>query len=258
MNVYPLGLQPSLTTGAELSEVSPGMWRFSLPAGIANRYRVAQLDDYGNLPRRSFLHRPRTTLSLRARASAANIPGTWGFGLWNDPFSMGLLTGSGLLRLPTLPNTAWFFFASPPNYLSLRDDLPAQGGLAATFCSPNRAGALLPFGVLALPLLALPAAVRGMRRLAQRIVGQAAAQLAPDPTDWHTYRLEWDTGQARFYLDGAMNLETAVTPRGRLGLVIWIDNQYLSLGPDGRFRYGSLTSAEPVWIEISDLSLTQD
>jgi hypothetical protein len=257
MQAYPLGLQPNLTPGAEISEVAPGTWRLFLPPGGAERYRLAQLDDYGNLPRRKFLHQEPMSLSLRARASAANIPGTWGFGLWNDPFSMGLLSRQGLLRLPALPNTLWFFFASPPNYLSLRDDLPAQGGLAATFHSPSWSTVFLPFGILALPLLGAPMAVRGLRRLGRRIVRQAAAPLALDPSDWHAYRLEWEADQARFYVDGTVILETAVAPPSRLGLVIWIDNQYLALGPDGRFRYGFLACAEPTWIEIGDLALSR-
>jgi hypothetical protein len=195
-------------------------------------------------------------LRLRARASAANIPGTWGFGLWNDPFSMGLLTGKGLLRLPALPNTAWFFFASHPNYLSLRDDLPAQGGLAATFQSPAWANALLPFGIVLLPLLALPPAARLLRQIGRRIVRQAAIKLPADPTEWHDYGLQWKRDRASFRIDGSTILETEVSPANRLGLVIWIDNQYLSFTPDGRLQYGLLASLEQNWIEVSEISLS--
>ena len=255
MSDYPLGLGPSLTAGAQVFEVGPGVWRFLLPAGTANRYRLAQLDDYSALSRRMFQHQAPRTLSLRARASASDIPGTWGFGLWNDPFSMGLLAGQGLLRLPALPNTAWFFFASDPNYLSLRDDLPAQGGLAATFQSPAWANTLLPFGLLALPLLALPSAARWLRRLGRRIVRQAAVKLPADPTGWHDYGLHWKMDQVSFLVDGSTVLETEVAPGNRLGLVIWIDNQYLSFGPDGRLRYGLLASSGHNWIEVSELSL---
>ena len=257
MSSYPLHLQPSLTSGAAIQETGPGTWRFWLPEGGADHYRLAQIDDYSGLRRRDFLYQPPVRLSLQARASAENLPGTWGFGLWNDPFSMGRLSGTGLLRLPTLPNTAWFFFASPPNYLSLRDDLPAQGGLAGTFYSPPRASWLLPLGILALPLLALPPAARLLRRLAARIVHQNAAQLAVDPTQWHTYAMEWESGKACFYVDAAVILETAVAPCGRLGLVIWIDNQYLAFTPDGRLRYGMQACAEPAWIEIGEISLKQ-
>jgi hypothetical protein len=256
MSEYPLDLQPGLTPGAQVSEAGPGVWRFSLPAGKAKRYRLAQLDDYGSLSRRRFQHRAPKVLSLRARASATETPGTWGFGLWNDPFSMGLLTGRGLLRLPALPNTAWFFFASHPNYLSLRDDLPAQGGLAATFQSPAWASALLPLGILGLPLLALPPAARLLRRLGRRLVRQSAVKLQADPTEWHTYGLQWELDRVSFQLDASTILETEVAPMNRLGLVIWIDNQYLSFTPDGRLRYGLLESVEQNWIEISELSLS--
>jgi hypothetical protein len=251
----PWGLRPSLTAGAAITEANPGAWRLYLPPGDSKNYRLAQLDDYCNLPRRRFLHTPPVTLSLRARASAEKLPGTWGFGLWNDPFSMGILSKNGLLRLPSLPNTAWFFFASPANYLSLRDDLPAQGGLAATFHSPTRAAWLLPLGLLTLPLLALPSLARFLRRLSRRVIWQAAAEMPADPTKWHTYQLEWKTGWASFQVDGTTILETEIAPQGRLGLVIWIDNQYLSFGPEGRLRYGFLACAEPAWIEIGDLCL---
>ncbi len=256
MSDYPLGLQSSLTAGAELSEASSGVWRLWLPAGEAKGYRLAQLDDYKDLSRRRFRRQAPGTLSLLARASAVNIPGTWGFGLWNDPFSMGMLSKSGVLRLPSLPNTAWFFFASPPSYLSLRDDLPAQGGLAATFSSPAWAAGLLPLGILGLPFLALPPAARLLRRMTRGIVRQEAVRLPADPTEWHNYRLEWKPGRAIFQVDGSTLLETEVAPQGQLGLVIWIDNQYLSFGPDGRLRYGFLACAEPAWIEIGDLSIS--
>jgi hypothetical protein len=255
MSGYPWSLQSTLTAGATISEVSPGVWRFMLPNGDAKSYRLAQLDDYSRLSRKDFLHRAPTTLSLRARASAQTLPGTWGFGLWNDPYSMGILSKSGLLRLPSFPNTAWFFFASPPNYLSLRDDLPAQGSLAATFHSPVWTAGLLPLSVFGLPLLALPPAARLLRRLLQRVIHQAAIRLPVDPTTWHTYQLEWKTGQARFQVDEATMLETDKSPEGPLGLVIWIDNQYLSFGPEGRLRYGFLECADSAWIEIGDLVL---
>lgn len=257
MSSFPLSLQPRLTAGATIDEVVPSTWRLTLPAGDARHYRLAQLDDYSHLARRAFLHQAPVTLSLRARASNKVIPGTWGFGLWNDPFSMGLLIDKRMLRLPAGPNTAWFFFASSPSYLSLRDDLPAQGGLAATFYTPAWASGLLPAGILLLPLLALPPGRRLLRRLARGIVRQQAVELATDPTEWHDYRLEWQPGAASFQVDGAVLLETEIAPGGRLGWVIWIDNQYLAITPDGRFRYGVLACAEPAWIEIGGLMVRQ-
>jgi len=84
---------------------------------------LAQLDDYARTPRSRLSHTPPWTLQVRARASSVDLPGTWGFGLWNDPFGLSLGFGGGKpLRLPTLPQTAWFMQASRPNWLSLRDD----------------------------------------------------------------------------------------------------------------------------------------
>jgi hypothetical protein len=252
---YTFGLQANLTSGAEILEARPGTWRLQIPAGPSGRYRLAQLDDYRDLRREAFRWEPPVRLLLRARAGAGLLPGTWGFGLWNDPFSMGVLSGGRGLRWPALPNTAWFFFASPPGYLSLRDDLPAQGMLAATFCSPSWPAALTLLGALALPLLALPPLVRLFRRLARRLVQQEAVELCIDLSAWHQYELEWRENMARFVVDGVPVLQTPVSPRGRLGLVMWLDNQYLALPPDGRLRYGWLENPIPAWIEIEKFTV---
>ena len=247
---------PSATTGSHVEMLSAQSWRLTIPPGEAGRYRLAQLDDYKNLPRRRFPWQPPLSLALKCRASAHPIPGTWGFGLWNDPFSLALLKGAEASRLPVMPNAIWFFFASPPNYLSLRDDLPAQGCLAATFRSPTWPAALLALGTPALPLLAFPPLVRLLRRWGRRIVLQDAAALEMDPTGWHACSLEWNANEARFLVDGGPILHTTVAPRGPLGLVIWVDNQYMSASPDGQLRFGTLPGPQPAWIEIKDLQIT--
>jgi hypothetical protein len=247
------GLRPNFTRGARVERRSEDFWHLEIPAGPAGRYRLAQLDDYGHLPRGAFRWQPPLELALRARASEALSPGTWGMGLWNDPFGMAILSGAEVLRLPALPNAAWFFFASPPNYLSLRDDLPAQGGLAAVFSAPNLPPALLLPAGLALPLLALPSTTRWLRRLARRWVRQDACRLEIDPTQWHAYRLLWQAERVRFWVDETLVLETAALPRGPLGLVLWVDNQFAALPPDGRLRFGTLANPQPAWLEIAGL-----
>ncbi len=248
------GLQKNLTAGASVQALGEQTWRLEIPAGEKGRYRLAQLDDYGRGRRSDFSWRAPFKLALRGRASAKDIPGTWGFGLWNDPFGMAILSGAEALRLPALPNAAWFFFASAPNYLSLRDDLPAQGGLAATFRSPRWPSLLLAPGLLALPLLLLPPTARLLRRFAGRFVRQDAVQLKLDPLEWHAYTLEWRADRAIFGVDGETVLDTAVVPRGPLGLVLWVDNQYAALPPDGRLSFGSLANPAPAWIEIAGLA----
>lgn len=240
-------LKPRWTRGSQVTQIGPAAWRLEVPAGPARQYRLAQLDDYSGLPRRKFPWQAPFRLELRGRASAKDIPGTWGFGLWNNPFGMGVHS------LPVLPNTVWFFCASKENYLSLRDDYPAQGLLAATFSAPRWPAALFLPGGLFLPLLALRPVIRFARRVGRALVQQDGVAMQHDPTTWHRYTLEWTESQATLWLDGQVALQTTVAPRGPLGLVIWVDNQYAAALPDGRLRFGTLTNPEPAWIEIEAL-----
>jgi hypothetical protein len=253
--IVTLRLQAYTTTGALVDQGPAGGWRLEIPAGPVGRYRLAQLDDYRRLSRRAFSWHAPFNLSLKARASHASIPGTWGFGLWNDPFGLAFLQGGGV-RTPALPNAAWFFFASPPNYLSLRDDLPPYGALAATFQSPGWPSwpflAAIPFT----PLLLIRPLARWMRRRARQIVKQDAVALAIDPAEQHSYRLEWRIDRVIFWVDNTLILDTPVVPIGPLGLVIWIDNQYAALPPDGRVGYGTLPNLQPAWIIIEDVSIS--
>jgi len=252
----PIHLQPSRSGGGQVNQVADDAWRLEIPAGKAGNYRLAQIDDYAPLRRSSFPWQPPLELSLEARSSSAEgIPGTWGFGLWNDPFSLSLGLGGGTRRFPAFPNCAWFFFASPENYLSLRDDLPSNGSLAATFCSRHRSVPVLAVGGLFAPLLAVPWLARLIRRAARRFVEQDAARLELDASQWHAYRLAWQSGVLAFILDGKVVLETNVLPYGPLGIVIWIDNQYAALPPGGGIRYGTLGNPLPAWIEVRKLSV---
>ncbi len=245
------GLRVRKTPGSLVDEISPGNWRLSLPAGKSGAYRWAQLDDYIHLARSAFLWRPPVTFEVTARASTNQVPGTWGFGFWNDPFNASAGIGGTGRRLPALPNCAWFFFASPDNYLALHDTHPAQGFLAATFSSPLIPPVLLAAGLPFLPMLALRPTARLLRRLLRVFVKESAVALGVDVTGWHTYQLEWTSEEARFRVDGEEKWITPVSPRGRLGLVLWIDNQFAAFPPSGHVRFGSLDNPEPAWLELS-------
>lgn len=248
-------LQLLTTRGASIEALSGGGYRLSIPAGPTGKYRVAQLYDTKGLPRRDFLWEVPFQLKLTARVSAANLPGTWGFGLWNDPFSASLGVAGGARKLPALPNTAWFFHASPQNYLSLRDDLPGNGFLTAVFSSPLTPALLLSPGILALPLIAWTPAARLIRKAARRLIGESSAAHELDETLWHSYEIDADSGGVSFSIDGAPVFHSEILPRGRLGLVIWIDNQYAAFTPEGRLGYGTLENPAPAWLEIKDLEI---
>jgi hypothetical protein len=197
----PYGLEFLNAGGGKIAPIEGDAYRLSIPEGPEGRYRLAQLDNYGHLKRRDFPHRAPCQIQVEMRACAESLPGTWGFGIWNDPFGMGLLA-----------------LVSP--------------GLA---------------------LMLNPAGRRLLRRLGRKIVQQDTVRLEADPSEWHEYKLEWKNQQDDFYVDGVSVLGTKISPQGRLGLVIWIDNQYASLPPDGRFKYGMQSNEEPAWIEMRRL-----
>ena len=246
-------LHTRVTLGASVRAAATDQWRLSIPAGPGGRYRWAQLDDYSHLRRSAFRWAPPLRLNLRARVSGPDLPGTWGYGFWNDPFSVSMGLGGTARRLPVLPNAAWFFHASSPNHLALKDDHPAQGFLAATFASTHLSTPLLALGMPALPLLAWPLAARYLRRVARRFVREDGTIVNADPTEWHTYGLEWRADNVSFYVDGQRRFETTVAPDPPMGLVLWIDNQYAAFPPTGRLRYGTLPNPEPAWLELANI-----
>ena len=236
-------LRPHHTRNANVEAKSKG-WRLEIPAGDKRGYRLAQLDDYYHFPRRNFPHHS-LTLGLRARTSAGSLPGTWGFGVWNDPFGLSLGFGGSPLRLPALPNAAWFFCASKENYLSFGEK-PGNGFLAQTFRSPRFDARLVPAG------LAMPFSRRTTRRLLERIVEEDGVCLVVDVTQWHGYRLRWSPKRVVFEVDEDVVMETSVSPYPPLGLVIWIDNQYAAFPPEGGPAFGILPNPA-AWLEIEEL-----
>jgi hypothetical protein len=255
--MLPQGLASQLTTDARIIETTTGTYRLEILPGEKGSYRLAQLDDYCMLARRDFAWRPGFRLLLQARASAGEIPGTWGFGLWNDPFGMYILNGAGVLRLPALPNAAWFFFASPPNYLTIWDNLPARGNLASTWRSRCVPTPLLALGAPILPFSLIPPVMRVLRRLARGMILQDAVDVPIDAAMWHTYGIEWQPEYVRFQVDESTVLQTTIVPQGPLGLVLWIDNQYAALPPSGMPGYGTLPTPQNAWIEVRELSWGQ-
>ncbi len=257
-------LNPRFTPGANVEDISQDdgsqAYRLSIPAGAADGYRLAQLDDYTKIPRSRFPLGAPIRLSLFARASSESIPGTWGFGLWNDPFGMSLGFGGNPFRLPALPNAVWFFGASEESYLSFRDastslhsvqrEIAANGFLVQTFRSPSFHPLLIPAG------LALPFSRKVTRRLMGRVIGEDGVRLSVDPTQWHRYQLDWRENSVSFDVDEVQVFESPVSPNPPLGLVIWIDNQYAAFTPEGKIGFGVLRNPEPAWLEIKDLDIT--
>jgi hypothetical protein len=243
--------------GAADLEPTGDTLRFVLEGAARRGYSDAQIDDYQGLPRRRFPWHPPLRLTVRARFShpAGQLLGTAGFGFWNDPFVM---TGG---RLPWLPRALWFFFASPPSDMALAPSVPGYGWKAATIDALRPVA--LPLAFLALPailLMNIPALYRLLWPPIQRAVHIGEALVPAGMTTWHTYVLDWGRDRARFFVDppagrpGEPFLE-APSPRGPQGLVLWLDNQYLVINPQGRFRWGMLDVPRRQWMEVDHVTV---
>lgn len=228
---------------------SPGFWLPPVSRGYAN----AQLDDYGRAEGSGdFLWRPGVSLRLQARFSHVNgaLRGTAGFGFWNAPFA------NPRRPRPALPQAAWFFYASPPSDLPLRVSGSGQGWFASTIDAGSKtAVSLIPFAPSFLLLSRVPAFRTRFWPVVRRRLGISFQPVAASMMAWHSYQLDWRADGCRFYVDGKLLLATTFSPRGPLGFVCWLDNQYMALTLNGRFRWNTLPIFETQWLEVADLNL---
>jgi hypothetical protein len=246
-----LVLEPYLT-GTGTVESSDSILRFVVTGATSRQYSDAQIDDYQGLPRRQFRWRPPCTMSVQARFShpEGELRGTAGFGFWNDPF---LMSGK---RVPALPRAIWFFYGSPQSNIKLDLDIPGCGWKAATLDAAHRAGtALLPLAPFLAILMNVGSVYRALWPRVQRQLAIHERLVPIDMTEWHTYEIVWRERRSDFLVDGETHLAGARSPRGPLGFVMWMDNQYLIATPQGKLRWGLLAIREPQWMEVSRVQI---
>jgi hypothetical protein len=245
---YLVGTGSLLPTGTTL--------RFLLANASAKEYSNAQIDDYRGMPRRRFAWHPPLRLTVRARfsAPAGKLQGTAGFGFWNDPF---LMSGA---RVPTLPRAIWYFYSSPPSNMKLDLETPGHGWKAATLDALRPAAALwAPLAPFAVALMNLRPIYRMLWPSIQQSLKVREATIPVDMTQWHTYVLDWGVEDSHFSLSGPaphyQPILTAPSPRGPLGFVMWMDNQYLIATPWGQIRWGLLDAEEGQWMEVDGFAI---
>jgi hypothetical protein len=235
--------------GASL-DLSHGSWRLMLTDVSALAYSNAQIDDYDGLARADFPWRPPLHMTVRARFShpADQLRGTAGFGFWNRPSAVSQR------HPPALPAAHWFFFASPPSNMALDAHVPGRGWKAATIEAKwRRTLPLLPWLALTAPAMHIGPLRRRVWPVAQRVLRIREALLDMDVTLWHTYRLDWLAERSAFSVDGKTVLADAPSPRGPLGFVLWIDNQYAIVTPWGRVGHGVVPCPGNQWLEVSEI-----
>ncbi len=244
MDLQILELNGGCVTGGPL-------WHLDIPE-IDKGYTNAQMDDYHGLRRKNYLWQPGTHLSLRARFShiASELRGTAGFGFWNAPF------GDPSVPWPALPRAVWFFFASDPNNLPLALTGPGQGWFGATTGAGTlQSVSILPFAPAILLLNQFTSfRSRLWPRLRQHFnISHKPIRISME--DWHKYELSWKSNGCEFRIDDELLYKTTSSPKGPLGFVCWIDNQYLIVTLRGKIRWGTLKLAQPQWMEIDNLAV---
>lgn len=217
----------------------------------ASRYSDAQYDNYAGRKRRDYPCRPPLRMVVRAWAShsGTQLKGTAGFGFWNQPIMPGE-------NLPRLPRYIWFFFGAPPMNMSFVPGVPGYGWKAATAdLSRLPFLVLAPFAPLGFLLMRIPPLYWALWPLAQRAIGAAEAKVDADLREPHTYRIDWLVRQANFYVDDELILTAPSVPRGPLGFVAWLDNQYAIVTPQGHLRIGLVEAPGRQWLALESLTI---
>lgn len=226
--------------------------RLGIERNGGQQYADAQVSDYEGLARRDFPWQPPLRLTVRARAShdATQLRGTAGFGFWNQPFM------PGVREIPRLPRALWFFFASPPNDMVLAKGVPGCGWKAATIDTATPLFlSLLPFAPLGFLLMRIPALYRRLWPIGQRAIKVSESLLDVHLDAWHIYVLEWLPKSVYFSVDGDVVLRAPYSPRGPLGFITWIDNQYAVVTPQGRFKFGFVSVEETQHLLIDSIQI---
>lgn len=223
-----------------------GKWTLDVHRTGAKTYSNAMLTTYRSRQEFSFI--PHSRLELTANLEG-ELHGTAGFGFWNHPCGLGL----------RLPKAIWFFFSSPPNDMPLAMGVPGHGFKAAAFDARRWLFySLLPAAPVGMLLMRVPALYRRLWPVGQRAIGvdevALDAALLREP---RRYTIDWNDQNIVFMIDHEEVFMTRRVPRGKLGFVAWIDNQYAVVTPQGKFRFGLVDVPNRQQLILDEIMLTK-
>ncbi len=230
-----------LELGTGRVELNNGL-RLIVESTRSGAYSDAQIFDYAQMKRTAFPNRPPLRMVVRAWAShdAEQLVGTAGFGFWNQPYMPGTMSFR-------LPRAAWFFFGSRPSNMAFARGVPGFGWKAATLDMSRLPFLLLaPTAPLGFLLMRIPSLYRAVWPLAQRAIGASETLVEAPLTEPHIYRLDWLTDSVHFYV-------SPYSPKGPLGFVAWLDNQFAVVTPQGNIQMGLIPVQQQQWLALDSL-----
>ncbi|MFW5690932.1 MAG: hypothetical protein ACOCXZ_00410 [Chloroflexota bacterium] len=233
----------------QVHRTGDGTTHLTIPHASADSYHDAQISTF--ITPEGFIFRDTPPLTLHVRAYATgDIHGTAGFGFWNQPFGPNR-------RFFRLPRAVWFFYGSPPNAMPWALDVPGHGWKCGTIDAANgRFLAMLPLAPPGFLLMRVPRLYRALWPVGQRAMKVSEHLLGERiPAEAHDYTLHWRADGVTFKVDGETVHESPVSPRGPLGFVAWVDNQYAIATPRGRFGFGLLAQPEPASLVLESLAI---
>lgn len=140
--------------------------------------------------------------------------------------------------------------------MALARDVPGHGWKVATLDAGRPlALALLPLAPFGFLLMRVPALYRRLWPVAQRAIGVSEALLPVDLSEPHTYSLDWLPDGVTFRVDRQIVHEATASPRGPLGLIAWMDNQYAIITPQGRIGFGVTPIPREQWLALDEIAI---
>jgi hypothetical protein len=138
--------------------------------------------------------------------------------------------------------------------MALAKGVPGYGWKAGTFDARQwRFLAMAPFAPLGFLLMRVPSLYNRLWEIGQRAIGVSECLVEARLDVPHTYTIEWRENGAAFYVDELLIHVTPCSPKGPLGFIAWIDNQYAVVTPQGQFGFGYVAVEERQWLAIESV-----